>query len=119
VTILFIARHFTYFRNFDSAIEALARQGHRVHLAADREDGLGGRGLVDLLAARIPASRWEKRRFAPGAATGAWRRPCGSASTTCATPTRASPTCRKSGDAPTTARRSSSCSWRVCRGGAC
>jgi len=54
VTILFIARHFTYFRNFDSAIEALARQGHRVHLAADREDGLGGRGLVDLLAARHP-----------------------------------------------------------------
>jgi len=54
VTILFIARHFTYFRNFDSAIEALARQGHRVHLAADREDGLGGRGLVDRLAARHP-----------------------------------------------------------------
>jgi hypothetical protein len=54
VTILFIARHFTYFRNFDSVIEALARHGHRVHLAADREDGLGGRGLVDALAARHP-----------------------------------------------------------------
>jgi hypothetical protein len=54
VTVLFIARHFTYFRNFDSVIEALARRGHRVHLAADREDGLGGRGLVDALAARHP-----------------------------------------------------------------
>ena len=54
MTILFIARHFTYFRNFDSVIEALARHGHRVHLAADREDGLGGRGLVDALAAKHP-----------------------------------------------------------------
>jgi len=56
VTILFIARHFTYFKNFDSVIDALARQGHRVHLAADRDDGhaLGGRALVDGLAARYP-----------------------------------------------------------------
>jgi len=54
VTILFIARHFTYFRNFDAVIEHLALRGHRVHLAADREDGLGGRGLVNDLAARHP-----------------------------------------------------------------
>ena len=52
MTFLFVARHFTYFRNFDSVIEALAQRGHRIHLAADREDGLGGRGLVDALAAR-------------------------------------------------------------------
>jgi hypothetical protein len=54
VTVLFIARHFTYFRNFDSVIEGLAARGHRVHLAADREDGLGGRTLVDAIAARHP-----------------------------------------------------------------
>jgi len=52
MTFLFVARHFTYFRNFDSVVEALAQRGHRIHLAADREDGLGGRGLVDALAAR-------------------------------------------------------------------
>lgn len=50
--VLFIARHFTYFRNFDSVIEALAERGHAVHLAADREDALGGRKLVEGLAAR-------------------------------------------------------------------
>jgi hypothetical protein len=55
VRILFIARHFTYFRNFDSVIEALAERGHQVHLAADREDALGGRQLVDGLVARYPA----------------------------------------------------------------
>jgi len=50
--VLFIARHFTYFRNFDSVIAALADRGHRVHLAADREEALGGRALVDRLAER-------------------------------------------------------------------
>jgi hypothetical protein len=54
VTILFIARHFTYFRNFDSVITRLAADGHRVHLAADREEALGGRELVDRLAAQYP-----------------------------------------------------------------
>jgi hypothetical protein len=54
MTVLFIARHFTYFRNFDSVIESLAQRGHRVHLAADREDEQGGRALVDRLAARHP-----------------------------------------------------------------
>ncbi len=52
--ILFIARHFTYFRNFDSVVEALAARGHRVHLAADRDEAQGGRDLVDRLAARLP-----------------------------------------------------------------
>jgi hypothetical protein len=50
--VLFIARHFTYFRNFDSVIAALAERGHTVHLAADREEALGGRELVDRLAER-------------------------------------------------------------------
>ena len=49
--ILFIARHFTYFRNFDSVITALASRGHSVHLATDRDEALGGRELVERLAA--------------------------------------------------------------------
>ena len=53
--VLFIARHFTYFRNFESVIAALADRGHRVHLAADREEALGGRDLVDRLASQYPA----------------------------------------------------------------
>ena len=48
--VLFIARHFTYFRNFDSAIALLAQRGHAVHLAADRDEQQGGRELVDRLA---------------------------------------------------------------------
>jgi hypothetical protein len=52
--VVFIARHFTYFRNFESVIAALAERGHQVHLAADREEALGGRELVDRLAARFP-----------------------------------------------------------------
>ncbi|MBM3778557.1 MAG: hypothetical protein FJW23_10005 [Acidimicrobiia bacterium] len=45
--ILFLARHYTYFRNFEDAIRLLAARGHRVHLAADREDH---RALADRLA---------------------------------------------------------------------
>ena len=52
--VVFIARHFTYFRNFESVITALAERGHSVHLAADREEALGGRELVDRLAAAHP-----------------------------------------------------------------
>lgn len=55
MNVLFIARHFTYFRNFESVIVALAQRGHDVHLAADREEALGGRELVERLAARYPA----------------------------------------------------------------
>ena len=51
---LFIARHFTYFRNFDSVITLLAERGHSLHLAADGEEALGGRELVDRMAARFP-----------------------------------------------------------------
>ncbi len=55
MTVLFIARHFTYFRNFESVVVALAERGHRVHLAADREEASGGRDLVDRLALRFPS----------------------------------------------------------------
>jgi hypothetical protein len=55
MNVLFIARHFTYFRNFESVIAALAERGHRLHLASDREEALGGRELVDGLAARYPS----------------------------------------------------------------
>ena len=54
MTILFLARHFAYFRNFDSAIRLLAARGHRIHLAADREEYLGGRALADRLASECP-----------------------------------------------------------------
>jgi hypothetical protein len=49
--ILFLARHFSYLRNFESAIRELAARGHSVHLAADREESLGGRAMVDRIAA--------------------------------------------------------------------
>ena len=52
--VVFIARHFTYFRNFESVITTLAGQGHTVHLAADREEALGGRELVDRVASAHP-----------------------------------------------------------------
>ena len=51
MTILFLARHYTYFRNFDAAIRLLAGRGHRVHLAVEREDN---REFVEQLAAQTP-----------------------------------------------------------------
>jgi hypothetical protein len=52
--ILFLARHFSYLRNFESAIALMAERGHLVHLAVDREELLGGRQLVEQLAGRYP-----------------------------------------------------------------
>jgi hypothetical protein len=52
--VLFIARHFTYFRNYDSIVERLARRGHEVHLAAEKEEELGGRDMVARLAEAHP-----------------------------------------------------------------
>ncbi len=52
--ILFLARHFSYLRLFESAIAELGERGHVVHLSADREESLGGAGLVERLAARYP-----------------------------------------------------------------
>jgi hypothetical protein len=48
--ILFIARHFTYFRNYETVIAELASRGHQLHLAAEREEDLGGREMVERLA---------------------------------------------------------------------
>ena len=52
--ILFLARHFSYLRLFESAIAELAERGHAVHLSADREESLGGAAMVERLAARYP-----------------------------------------------------------------
>ena len=52
--VLFIARHFAYFRNYDGVIETLAARGHQVHLAAERGEELGGREMVERLAAAHP-----------------------------------------------------------------
>ena len=54
VKILFIARHFAYFRNYESVIETLATRGHALHLAAERGEELGGRDMVERLAAAHP-----------------------------------------------------------------
>lgn len=67
--ILFIARHYSYLRLFESAIDALAARGHAITLAADREEALGGRQMVERLAARHPAVRLAD---APGRRAGAW-----------------------------------------------
>jgi hypothetical protein len=47
--LLFVARHPTYFRNYDSVLRELARRGHRIHLAVEKEDKFGGRRAVDAL----------------------------------------------------------------------
>ncbi|MGH9254035.1 MAG: hypothetical protein ACRD3C_05645, partial [Vicinamibacterales bacterium] len=67
--ILFLARHFSYLRLFESAIAELAERGHVIHLSADREESLGGAGLVERLAARYPnvTVGWT-----PGRQSGAW-----------------------------------------------
>ena len=44
--ILFLGRHYTYFRNFESVLRDLATRGHRLHLAVEQEDVLGGSKLV-------------------------------------------------------------------------
>jgi hypothetical protein len=51
VTILFIARHYSYLRLFESAVEALAARGHTITLAADREEALGAIGTPQNLHA--------------------------------------------------------------------
>jgi hypothetical protein len=67
--ILFLARHFSYLRLFESAIAELAERGHVMHLSADREESLGGAGLVERLAARYPAVTVG---WTPGRQSGAW-----------------------------------------------
>jgi hypothetical protein len=54
VRILFLGRHYTYFRNFESVIATLAERGHDVHAAVEHSDALGGRAMIEALAARFP-----------------------------------------------------------------
>ena len=67
--ILFFARHFSYIRNFESAVEELAVRGHHVHLVADREEAMGGREMVERLAAKHPNLTVG---VSPNRAAGAW-----------------------------------------------
>ena len=69
--VLFCAVHFGYFRNFESLIVALAERGHRLHLAADEPEALGGRELVERLSARYPGVTFG---FAPALDDEAWFR---------------------------------------------
>ncbi len=52
--ILFLGRHYTYFRNFDSVLRELGRRGHTVHLAVERDESFGGLALVQRLADEYP-----------------------------------------------------------------
>ena len=53
--ILFVARHFTYFRNYDAALRELAARGHVIHLTVERSESLGGEQAVRALAEECPA----------------------------------------------------------------
>ncbi len=52
--ILFLARHHGYFKNYESVLRRLAERGHTIHLAAERDEELGGRRLVEALASAHP-----------------------------------------------------------------
>lgn len=52
--ILFLGRHLTYFRNFESVVRGLASRGHVLHLAVERSDTLGGEALVEALESDFP-----------------------------------------------------------------
>jgi hypothetical protein len=49
--VLFAALHLAYYRNFESVVHELAARGHRIHLASDEPEAMGGLGLVQRLAA--------------------------------------------------------------------
>ena len=67
--ILLFTRHYSYLRLFESAIAELARRGHRVHIAADREESMGGRRLAERLASEHPHVTLGST---PGRAPNAW-----------------------------------------------
>lgn len=67
--ILFFARHYSYLRLFESAIVALAERGHQLHLAADGEESMGGRRMVERLAEQHPGVTLGNT---PGRAASAW-----------------------------------------------
>jgi hypothetical protein len=53
--VLFVARHQTYYRNFESVIRLFATRGHSVHLASERDETLGGAAMVDALMREFPS----------------------------------------------------------------
>jgi hypothetical protein len=59
VNVLFAALHHAHFRNFESVIRELAARGHRVHLAGDEPESLGGQQLAERLAAECPGVTWD------------------------------------------------------------
>src|SRR5690348_13945250 len=67
--ILFLARHFSYLRLFESAIRELAQRGNTIHLSAEREESMGGRAMVERIAADFPnvTVGWT-----PGRESGTW-----------------------------------------------
>ena len=67
--ILFVARHSTYFRNFESAIRMLAERGHRLHLVTERDEALGGSRLIQALTRAYPGITAGE---APGREDDAW-----------------------------------------------
>jgi hypothetical protein len=67
--VLFLGRHYTYFRNFESVLRDLARRGHSLHLAVDHADSLGGVAMVQGLAAEFPSITFGE---APGRADDEW-----------------------------------------------
>jgi hypothetical protein len=69
VRVVFIARHYSYLRLFESAVIALAERGHEVVLAADRVETMGGRRMVERIASAYPNVT---TCDAPGRYTGAW-----------------------------------------------
>jgi hypothetical protein len=52
--ILFLGRHFTYFRNFESVLRELASRGHQLQLAVEQDESLGGTKLVRSLIDEFP-----------------------------------------------------------------
>ncbi|HEY3158460.1 MAG TPA: hypothetical protein VGJ78_05815 [Vicinamibacterales bacterium] len=55
MNILFLGRHYTYFRNFESVLRGLAARGHSIHLAVERGETFGGLNMVEALAAEFPS----------------------------------------------------------------
>ena len=67
--ILFLGRHYTYFRNFESVLRGLAERGHAIHLAVERDETLGGLSMVQALASEFPSITHGE---APGRADDDW-----------------------------------------------
>jgi hypothetical protein len=69
VKILFLGRHYTYFRNFESVLRELAARGHAIHLGVERDEAFGGLAMVQALASEFPSITYGE---APGRADDDW-----------------------------------------------